>query len=534
MAGPGPFSERLKSFSLRDRQTQLILASISCVLIVILALIALPGGNKKGALTGSNNNSSSDSGVTSGAGPTTSSSSSGASGSGPLGGTSDGSVSVAPSNPSGLTQAQIKKLPPITSTTVKIGMTYLSDPGTANAAAGFGGIGQVDQRRGFDMIIKAINKNPPLGLKIVPVYYSQSTAQVESKGSERIDQEACDAFTKDNRVFMSFDGFLAGGTATFHDCMKKAGIPEIGYPTAPTRETFKQYPDLVDEAGVAFDRLAEFEVDQLYAANYFSQFKPVPTGYTPLKPVNGKPLIGLIRYDTPGHIAAAKAMKARLAAHGLSLCSGCEWSVSYSDSNVQEQLDDATEVNAAIQAAKAKGVTHMLFLGSTAGCRITLFFTQGAEQQHYRPRLGLNPADCAQLVADQFGSSTYPQFQDSIYITGDPADFGQTTPANATCIKMWEAAGEDFSGNSGTNKKAQAPVWCDLMWYYEAAMGRASKPLTAAQWMHGVESVPPVQSASTYVMQTKPGRHDGLGAVRRGGWDDGCHCYKPISPVVPV
>lgn len=530
MPGPEPFSEKLKRFNLRDRKTQLGLASAVSALIVILAIIALPGGNKKAALTNSGSNDastlSSDNGAT---GPSASAASGGA---GPLGGSS-ASVS-APGGGSSLTPSAIKKLPPLTANTIKIGMTYLSDPGTANAAAGFGGIGQVDQRRGFDMIVKQINKNPPMGRTVIPVYYSQSTAQVESKGAERIDQEACDKYTKDSPVFMVFDGFLVGSTPTFHSCMTKAHIPEIGGTVAPTRDTFKTYPYLVDDTGTAFDRMAEFEVDQLFAANYFSQFKSVPAGYTPLKPANGKPNIGLIRYDTPGHNAAAAAMKARLATHGLSLCSGCEWKVSYSADNPQAQLDDATEVNAAIQAAKAKNVTHMLFLGSTAGCRITLFFADGAEQQKYRPRLGFNPQDCPQVVADQFGSSTYPQFEDSIYVTDNPNDFAQQTAANKTCIKMWEDAGEDFSGNSGTNKKAQAPIWCDLMWYYQAAMGKAVNPLTTSSWMKGVESVPPVQSASVYLMQTKPGRHDGSGAVRRGLWYTDCNCYKPISSVALV
>ncbi len=535
MPAPDPLFDNVKGFNIRDRKTQLALASAASALIVIVALVALPGGGKKTGSRVSANGNDTTSSLTDTTSGEEAKSSGASSGSGPLGGSTGAirsSGSVGSSNlPS---EAEIRKLAPITATTIKIGMTYNDDPGTANAAAGFGGIGQVDQKRGWDMVVKLLNKNPPMGRKVIPVYYHQTTAQIESKGSEQLEAEACSLFTKDNKVFMVFDGALIGGGTTFHACATKAGIPEIGGAVAPTRATYKKYPYLVSPTDTAFDRMAEYEVDKLFEGDFFSHFKTVPTGYLPLKPADGKPKVGLIRYDTPGHKAAGKTMKERLADRGVALCEGCEWEVTYSSTNVQEQLDDSTEVNAAIQGAKAKGVTHMLFLGSTAGVRITLFFIQGAEQQKYRPRLGFNPEDAPTAVRDLLKDQSYGELEDSMYITDNPGDFDSRTPAFKECKKMWEDAGEEFSGNSAANKEDQAPGWCNAAWYYTAAMNTAGSSLSLPTWMHGVENVPPVKSASVYLIRTKVGRHDGSGAIRRGLWADSCKCYKPVSPIVPV
>jgi hypothetical protein len=539
MPGRDPLSERLAAsgrrpgFSVRDRKTQLTLASAAAALIVLVAVIALPGGGKKSSSRLGATGEESTSTLSETEGREVSPSTSGSTGSGPLtgvgGSRSSGSVGSDVTN-----GAETKKLPPITATTIKIGMTYNEDPGTANAAAGFGGIGQVDQKRGWDMVVKYLNKNPPMGRKVIPVFYHQTTAQIQSKGSEQMEQEACALFTKENRVFMVFDGALIGGGTTFHTCATKAGIPEIGGAVAPTRATYEKFKYLVSPTDTAFDRMAEYEVDQLFDGGFFSHFKKVPAGYLPLVPADKKPRVGLIRYDTPGHKSAAKTMKARLSSHGVALCDGCEWEVTYSSTNVQEQLDDSTEVNAAIQGAKAKGVTHMLFLGSTAGVRITLFFIQGAEQQKYRPRLGFNPEDAPTAVRDLLKEQSYGQFEDSMLITDNPGDFDQRTAAFKECKKMWEEAGEEFTGNSAANKEDQAPGWCNAAWYYSAAMTVAGRSLSLGTWMYGVENVPPVKSASVYLIRTKSGRHDGSGAVRQGLWADSCKCYKPISPIIPV
>ena len=524
----------MKSFTLADRKTQLVLASIASVLIVILALVALPGSNNKKTGLTTANGSDNASSLSSGAGPL-----SGASSSSSAGGsvsTSSGSISTAGVGTGLPPGTNIAKLPPLTATTIKIGMTYIDDPGTANAAAGFGAVGQIDQKRGWDAMVKMINQNPPLGRKVIPVYYHQTTNEVQSKGSQQIEQEACSYFTKDNPVYMVWDGFLIGGADTFHSCATQHHIPELGGSVAETSKTFQQFPYLVDPDGYAFDRMAANEVDQLYAQHFFSGFKNNVPPYTPQKPVDGKPKIGLIRYDTPGHNAAAAVMKAHLAQHGLSLCSGCEFLINYSPTDESKQLDDATEVNTAIANAKAKGVTHMMFLGTTAGVRITLFYVDGAEKQQYRPRLGFNPQDAPTAVRD-FQATTqdsYNQYVDSVFVADSPAEFDQHTDAWNTCKKLLEQAGETFTGSQASNKEGQMSVVCDPAWYYQATMKELTGSLTPASWMTAVGNMKGAPSAQVYLAQTRADRHDASGAVRDGDWYDSCKCFKPVTPIVPV
>ena len=137
-------------------------------------------------------------------------------------------------------------------------------------------------------------------------------------------------------------------------------------------------------------------------------------------------------------------MKKALAAHGLALCSGCEFEVGYSATNVPQQLDDATEINAAIQNCKSRPggpCTHMLFLGSAAQ-RIPIFFMDGAERQAYRPLLGFSPIDEWTFIRNFLGPTTDPQFSQSKVVTWRPTDLGGTR----RCVRALQ---EDLRSSGG-------------------------------------------------------------------------------------
>jgi hypothetical protein len=419
--------------------------------------------------------------------------------------------------------------------TIKVGIAYVKDPGAANAAAGFGGIGQIDQKRASDLMIREINKANIYGRKLVPVYYAYTTDDVTSKGAERIYQEICAKFTQDDKVFMTF----VTAEDSLQACLTKAKVVQLGgLGGFSTRSTYQKYPYLVSPTEATLDRMAEFEVDQLFKQRFFSTFKDNEVPYSPTKPADGKARIGLIRYDQPAHAAAATAMKKRLQSHGLSLCGGCEFQISYSSDNLQEQLDDATEVNAAIQNCKNRPdgpCTHMLFLGSSAGGRISIFFVDGAEKQQYRPMLGFNPHDLATLTRDFLGPSSHPQFRQSQLVTWDPAELKIETDGFKKCRAMFEDAGEDFSGEEGSNKLAQIKGYCDDIDYVKAVWrAGGAVPLTLASWLKGVSTMKAIPSAGTYRMQTTSARHDGVGAIQVGGWADSCNCFKPKTGVIGV
>ena len=458
---------------------------------------------------------------------------SGSAGSGSAGGgTSSGTVSAPGTNGSPGSSGSAA----VTDKEIKIGIAYNEDPETGNAAAGFVGIGQVDQKRAWETMIKEVNRTGVAGRKVVPVAYSFTTQDVQTKGAETLAQEMCAHWTQDNKVFMAWAG---GGTDTLRGCLTKAKVAQLSGGTGFSYgKTFTDYPWLVEHNTPAQDRMAAFHVDRLHAAGFFSEFKN-DAGFDPPVPADGKPRIGLIRYNEPSYRAAATTLKESLANKGLSLCNGCEFEIVFGY-NIQDQLAEANQINAAVDNCKSKGCTHMLFLGSTQGVRITIFSVEQMERQRYRPRLGFNTLDAPQAVADLLGAQYYPQFRESVLVGWSPSiDYNLETKGYKACKALFVEAGETFGGTDDTagNKDNQITAYCDTAWYFRAAMNAAgTAKVSLDSWLTGVHSVEPVTSAGTYVMQTKQGRHDGAGAIRLGAWfdDDDCSCFRPTTGMIPI
>jgi hypothetical protein len=428
----------------------------------------------------------------------------------------------------------------ISDTEVAVGMTYLFDAGKANSAAGFGSIGQVDQKRALDMMIAEVNKVKPGGRKVVPVMYRASEDDVISKG-DQFEQEVCQFYTKDNKVFMTWDTIV--GTDVLHKCLTDKKVAELGV-GAGSKKDYERFPYVTGMNSVAMDRMAAFYVDQLVSQGFFSSFKQNDAGYTP-SPVQTTLNIGLIRYDQPQWDDAAAVLKQRLAAHNLSLCSGCEFKIAYSPSDPAAMLDDAGEVQAAINGCKNRTggpCTHMLFLGTQAGGRIAIFYVDGAEKQAYRARLGLNANDLPDAVVSFYkgqgvpdaANPAYPQYRDGVLVSTDPARLWMDAPEFPRCKKLFQTYGETFEGSAAANKHGQIPDYCDIAWYHIAAMNIVGKSLSLQTWMNAVEHMPPVPSAATFLMQTKVGRHDGAGAIRVGKWDAGAGKFNPVTGDIPV
>ena len=432
----------------------------------------------------------------------------------------------------------------ISDTEIAVGIIYVTNPGTFNSAAGFTGVGQVDQRRAWELMVKEVNKNAPFGRKVVPVWFSTSEENAVSKG-ETLWQEACAHWTKDNKIFLAW----VAGTDTLKACLTKNRVAQIGQGTGFSYEkTFKDYPWYIEHNASALDRMAQFEVDQLHGRGYFAKCKT--TSKTELACVDGQPRIALIRYDLPSYKAAAARMKAALASHGLALCDGCEFEMTLgATADVNAQLDDATEIQNAIASCKsahtAKGAspgpcTHLLFLGSNAGCRQQAFYMQPAEQQRFRPRLGLNSLDCGGAFWDRRGNPEYKdnQYEESILVGHIPGSLFDLEPAAfQECKKIFEAGGETFGGSddAANNKEGQIDGYCDTAWYHIAAFNKVGKTVTLDSFLDGVANTGLVKSAGTFLMRTTATRHDGAGAVRIGEYDRaGCRCHKPVTGDIPV
>jgi hypothetical protein len=165
---------------------------------------------------------------------------------------------------------------------------------------------------------------------------------------------------------------------------------------------------------------------------------------------------------------------------------------------------------------------------------------QPAEQQRFRPRLGLNSLDCGGDFWDSRGRPEYAdnQYKESLLVGHIPGGFDLRPAAYQECKKIFEAGGETFGGSDDTanNKEDQIDGYCDTAWYHIAAFNAIGKTLNLDTFLDGVANTGLVKSAGTFLMRTTANRHDGAGAVRIGVWDagGGCRCHKPVTGDIPV
>lgn len=406
--------------------------------------------------------------------------------------------------------------PGVTAGEVKIGLVYDKNAGTANAAFGFAGIGQIDQRRGYDAIIAYINKNGGIGgRKLVPVYHVlDSSGPDATTPPEVIQQRICTTFTE-NRVF----GALVTGTETLTRCLNENRIVRVTA-GAVDEQLLEESPLLV-VLSIELGRMARFSVDRFHSRGFYSQAR---TGTPP--PIK----IGLVRYDDPQFQRAGGMLKRQLQSKGLVLAEEAAIRAAQTTDQVGDEL---AAVRSAALAFKSAGVTHVQFLG-TNNARLPLFFMQAAEKQVYRPRYGLVSNDGGQALATLIAGDAQNQLAESMQVGWFPifdlhrSEYSgdKTSQAFRTCIEILESAGEGFTeGDPTRNKEAIAALFCDNLFYFAKAATAAGPHLTPDTFMAGVRSIDSMESAQTYSLSTAK-RRDAFGGVKDGKWVDDCQCFR--------
>ena len=125
--------------------------------------------------------------------------------------------------------------PGVTATEIRLGIPYCNDCAAGNAALGAGGEDPGDTRRYYRAALDEVNaRGGVLGRKLVMVGHEISV----SDDISRSQQEACETFTKDNKVFAIF----FRGEITY-SCALKAGI--FAWGGGASGEVFKRVPQPV-------------------------------------------------------------------------------------------------------------------------------------------------------------------------------------------------------------------------------------------------------------------------------------------------
>jgi hypothetical protein len=444
-------------------------------------------------------------------------------------GTGAGGGGAAPSaggGEQGSDEALTASSPGVTADTIKIGLAYDTNAGVNNTAFGIGGIGQVDQKRGWEALVAHMNEQGGVaGRKVEIVWFAFDSTSNETP--ESVAQQMCQTWTKDDRVFAA----LVSWDDTLRTCMTEARVPQIANAEANAlsdSEDLRKFPLLVN-IDAAADRAMRFGVDRLASMGYYEAGRGGTSGYK----------LGIIRYDEAVYERVSSALKDQLAQHDLKASDEVAVKLSQTETDLQ---DEFAQIRAAALRFKQENVTHVQFIG-TSSARLPLLFMQSAEKQLYRPRYGLVSTDGGNALATLMGGDAQAQLGESMLVSWNPifdapaAEYSREDGPEpfVRCIQIFEDAGQSFGdGDPTRNKDAIAAGMCDNLNYFKASVEAGGTFVTPDTWLQGVSRVNNLPAAATFIMTTTAQRHDGVGGVRDSRWHDDCSCFRYTSEIVPV
>ncbi|MBK5306154.1 MAG: ABC transporter substrate-binding protein [Frankiaceae bacterium] len=456
--------------------------------------VTAPGGTTGGS-TGSTGSTGTFTGTTggttgTGVGGSTTGTTGGPAGSGTTGGTSAQGVG-----------------PGVTATEIRLGIPYCSDCAAANAALGAGGEDPGDTRRYAQAALDDVNsRGGVLGRKLVPVWHEISA----SDNIEASQQEACETFTKDNKVLMIF----FRGEITY-ECGKKAGIVVSG--DSGSGPVFARYPNMFAAAGMRFERLAAVTVKAMVQAGWHKPDTKWPTGK-----------IGIVSWDnTDYRYAMDKGWLPAMREAGLA-APLVKWvAIPQSDKGI---ADAGPAISSAVLAFRQAGIDHVFIADGPAGiftgAGLTLLFLQNAKSQNYYPRYGFNTNNAPDF-------SSHPQDQLVGMIAIDSFDTAATNdagialnPQRERCFAIMRKKGLPVA-QAQTQQVAIGS--CEYAWFAEAIIERAGGTLLSQMIAGGEALGTSYRSPYNYGNRIGPGQHDGVALFRNLMMDAGCSCLKYTS-----
>lgn len=422
--------------------------------------------------------------------------------------------------------------PGVDDSTIKIGLVYNTNAGAANAAYGFAGIGQIDQKKAWELLVKHVNDTGGVaGRELVPVWYAFD--ELGGKRGEQLAQEACAAWTQDDEIFAAVSalGGLGPDTDTLAACLTEAGVALVDFGTGMAhRDTFERYPHLVDVGTPALDNVARSAVDDLGAQGFYDEARPGTM------PVGGEIEVGLLAYDEPGFRAAADALESSLRGRGVDLAE----KVFVRRAETSDQIGaEAAAIQSAALRFKERGITHVQFL-MTSNAFGQFTFWQSADGLQYQPRYGLTSMDAAQALTATFESARpggpARQFDMAVGLGWGPlrdvprADYsGNAESAELRRCKEITApsAGSGFD-DAARAKEIIAAAFCDPLFYFVAATDAGGPTPNLDSWHRGVASISGLGSASSFLLRTERQR-DAVGAARDFAYFSDCNCFHYTS-----
>lgn len=418
--------------------------------------------------------------------------------------------------------------PGITSSTVKIGLTYTADYDEANTAIGASGATGIDMRRAYNAMIDYINTKSGGfgGRKGKPVFHPYRVTS--SSTSDQQDQEACAHWTQDDPVFIT-DAALK--TENGVACLEKAGTVAVATNGLRFKSGafFERYPHYLEFDGIDNDDLSIMYADSMAKLGLFGK-----------NPKDAK--IGLITWDDPEYAGPMqRSLIPRLRQHGLNVAD-----VAYikSPDAYQDVGEAVAQIGNTAVRFKGEGITHVMFLDS--GANQALFFMEAAERQQYRPRYGLTSASGNTALADilrtggndqearnQLHGALAVGFSPTLDARAEDQPAWANTPSKKLCYQIMREGGITMDS---ANARGIAEGVCDELWTMEATIEAAGKVVNQDTWLAGLDSIgeDDVEPTSGLGLAVGANRHDGNAYAAHLKFYDDCVCFKYISDRFPV
>ncbi len=420
--------------------------------------------------------------------------------------------------------------PGVTADKIHLGLAYAVNSSAANSALGAAGITQGDTKRTNQIVIDDINAHGGIaGRQVVPVWHELDGASTATY--DTLEQQTCDTWTQDNKVFAAF----SGGGQTMLQCLHNRGVIGIQDDlTSADAALFRKYPYYVEIGTLNLDRAAAAEVAALKAQGWFGGWNHATgtAGSTKAK-------VGIVTYDGPSwDHAVDQSLVPALREAGYAPAAEDIIRV-----QPPGQTSDTGPIGAAVSSAVLKlrtdQVSHVIVFDERG--LLTLFFMQNSDSQGYRPRYGLTSQngpqalmDGASLPARQLIGSKGIGWVPSLDLR--PADNTRNGPftndQRRKCLALLESKGVTFAD---PNAETIAMTICTQWWFFREVVKASGNLLSRVGFMDGVAKLgTSFVSAGSFANRFTATQHDGVAAVRHYEFNSGCTCMRYTSNNVGV
>jgi len=393
--------------------------------------------------------------------------------------------------------------------TVKLGFFISDDASQLYKTLGISGASHTreESRAIWQAVLDQVNARGGIaGRKVTASYFWIDS---ESGTNATRSQAACEQFTRDDKVFaVVLDG---AGDLSLASCLAQRGVPsvDVGQTSYPydDEDLRRLAPHLYLPGRLSMGRFATY-VDRLAAHGFFAKGSKV----------------GLLRFELPNQERTKRlVIEPALKRHGLALTTD----VAFTPVEGTGDLPRAsTEAQAAVLQMQGEGVDRVLFLGS--GLSLPFVFPTVANSQGYRPHYGITSDDGPDFMAT---NAPAEQMAGAMAVGWEPQYDVPDSDAVLRGDALWQSCAAVMRKAGFIPRDGRR---CTAVYFLERALDGAPD-LTASSLRAGADRIGPgPYSTQTYDTYFRPGRYDGVSAVRVLRFNGSCTCFRYLTGELPV